>query len=370
MNIRLNKTTKLPSVLLFSSVLAALLISGCSVLEEDKINYRSVGKGTSLEVPPDLVQLSRDNRYNIPGGTATASGFEAGKTTGPVTGTAPVVIGDVKIERAGNQRWLVINRTPEKLWPQLRDFWTENGFLLTTDDQNIGILETDWAENRAKLPQDAIRSFLGKVFDSLYSTGERDKFRTRVERNTNGSTDIFVSHRGMIEKYTTNSKDNTIWTPRDADPELEAEFLRRMMVKMGVTEEQSKKVIATAPVQQTSKIVAQNGQNVIQIDEAFDRAWRRVGLALDRTGFTVEDRDRANGVYFVRYVGNNPDKKEPGFFGKLFGNEAKIPVLKYRIAVKSSNATQTHVSVLNDKGVAAAGVDVQNILKVLADDLK
>ena len=353
-----------------ASLIVGFLSSGCTVLEEDKINYRSVGKGTSLEVPPDLVQLSRDNRYTIPGGTATASGFEADKAATPVSGTVPIVIGDVKIERAGNQRWLVINRTPEKLWPQLRDFWTENGFLLTTDDQNIGILETDWAENRAKLPQDAIRSLLGKVFDSLYSTGERDKFRTRVERNANGSTEIFVSHRGMIEKYTTNSKDNTVWTPRDADPELEAEFLRRMMVKMGVSEEQSKKVIAVAPVQQTSKIISQNGQNVIQIDEAFDRAWRRVGLALDRTGFTVEDRDRANGLYFVRYVGNNPDKKEPGFFGKLFGNEANIPVLKYRIAVKSGSATQTVVSVLNDKGAAAAGVDVQNILKVLADDLK
>jgi outer membrane protein assembly factor BamC len=369
-NTRLNKTFKLPNVLLSSSILAAFLISGCGVLEEDKINYRSVGKGTSLEVPPDLVQLSRDNRYNIPGGPATASGFEAGKTAGPVTGTAPIVIGDVKIERAGNQRWLVINRTPEKLWPQLRDFWTENGFLLTTDDQNIGILETDWAENRAKLPQDAIRSLLGKVFDSLYSTGERDKFRTRVERNANGSTEIFVSHRGMIEKYTTASKDGTVWTPRDADPELEAEFLRRMMVKMGVTEDQSKRVVATAPAQQTSKIVSQNGQNVIQIDEAFDRAWRRVGLALDRTGFTVEDRDRANGVYFVRYVALNPDKKEPGFLNKLFSTEANVPVLKYRIAVKSGNATQTIVSVLNDKGAAATGADVQNILKVLADDLK
>jgi outer membrane protein assembly factor BamC len=369
-NTRLTKPFKLPNVLLSSSILAAFLISGCGVLEEDKINYRSVGKGTSLEVPPDLVQLSRDNRYNIPGGPATASGFEAGKTAGPVTGTAPIVIGDVKIERAGNQRWLVINRTPEKLWPQLRDFWTENGFLLTTDDQNIGILETDWAENRAKLPQDAIRSLLGKVFDSLYSTGERDKFRTRVERNPNGSTEIFVSHRGMIEKYTTASKDGTVWTPRDADPELEAEFLRRMMVKMGVTEEQSKRVVATAPAQQTSKIVSQNGQNVIQIDEAFDRAWRRVGLALDRTGFTVEDRDRANGVYFVRYVALNPDKKEPGFLSKIFSSEANVPVLKYRIAVKSGNATQTIVSVLNDKGAAATGADVQNILKVLADDLK
>lgn len=351
-------------------LLIGLLANGCSVLEEDKINYRNVGKGTSLEVPPDLVQLSRDNRYTIPGGSTTASGFTAGQNATPVTGTAPIAIGDVKIERAGNQRWLVVNRPPEKLWTQLRDFWTDNGFLLTTDDQNIGILETDWAENRAKIPQDAIRSLLGKVFDNLYSTAERDKFRTRIERNANGSTDIFISHRGLIEKYTSASKDGTIWTPRDADPELEVEFLRRMMVKMGVTDEQSKKIITVAPVQLTSKIVAQNGQNVIQIDEAFERAWRRVGLALDRTGFTVEDRDRANGIYFVRYVATNPDKKEAGFLSKMFASEAKIPVLKYRIVVKSNSTSPSFVSVLNDKGAAAASADVQNILKVLADDLK
>ena len=115
-------------------------------------------------------------------------------------------MGDVRIERAGNQRWLVVNRTPEKVWPSLRDFWTDNGFLLTTDEQNIGIIETDWAENRAKLPQDFIRATLGQsCLIRLYSTGERDKFRTRIERNGNGSTEIYVSHRGMIEKYASGS---------------------------------------------------------------------------------------------------------------------------------------------------------------------
>jgi outer membrane protein assembly factor BamC len=365
-----HSSLKLSVLATATTLVLGLFSSGCSLLEEDKIDYRSVGKGTSLEVPPDLVQLSRDNRYNIPGATATASGFEAGKTTTPVTGTAPIVIGDVKIERAGNQRWLVINRPPEKVWTQLRDFWTENGFLLTTDDQNVGILETDWAENRAKLPQDIIRATLGKLLDSVYSTGERDKFRTRVERTSSGATEIYVSHRGMVEKYQSGNSGSTVWTPRAADSELEAEFLRRLMVKVGVSEEQSKKVLASAPIQQTSKIVDQNGLDVIQIEEAFDRAWRRVGLALDRTGFTVEDRDRANGVYFVRYVALNPDKKEPGFFGKLFGSEANVPVLKYRVAVKSSGATQTLVSVLNDKGAAASATDSKNILKVIADDLK
>ena len=370
----MNRSTKLNrSKHLQSAVSIALLcafgLGACTVIEEDKINYKSTSKGNPLEIPPDLVQLSRDNRYQLNDGGTSASSFEAGKSqTGAPT--APLTIGDVSIERAGNQRWLVVKRAPDKVWPLLRDFWTDNGFLLATDEQNIGILETDWAENRAKLPQDFIRATLGKVLDSIYSTGERDKFRTRVESTGANSTEIYVSHRGMVEQYQSGNAGSTVWVPRAADPELEAEFLRRMMVKMGVTEEQSKKIATTAPVVQTSKIVTQNGQSLMQIDEAFDRAWRRVGLALDRTGFTVEDRDRAQGLYFVRYVALNPDKKEPGFFGKLFGNEATTPVLKYRINLKSANPTVTNVTVLSGTGGAAAGTDVQNILKVLADDLR
>jgi outer membrane protein assembly factor BamC len=365
----LNRSEYLQRTLAIALV-CAFGLGACAVIEEDKINYKSTSKGNPLEVPPDLVQLSRDNRYQLPDSGTSASSFEAGRNSQGGVATAPITIGDVSIERAGNQRWLVVKRTPEKVWPLLRDFWTDNGFLLATDEQSIGILETDWAENRAKLPQDFIRATLGKFLDSVYSTGERDKFRTRVESNGANSTEIFISHRGMVEKYQSGNAGTTIWVPRAADPELEAEFLRRMMVKMGVTEEQSKKVLTTAATVQTSKIVTENGQSLVQIDEAFDRAWRRVGLALDRTGFTVEDRDRAQGLYFVRYVALNPDKKEPGFFGKLFGNEAATPVLKYRINVKSANPTLTTVTVLSATGGAAAGADVQNILKVLADDLR
>jgi outer membrane protein assembly factor BamC len=208
--------------------------------------------------------------------------------------------------------------------------------------------------------------------DSIYSTGERDKFRTRIELNNTGGTEIYVSHRGMVEKYASGNSGTTVWEPRTPDPELEAEFLRRMMVRMGVTEEQSKKVAASAPVVQTSKITTDNGQSVIQVSEAFDRAWRRVGLALDRTGFTVEDRDRAQGIYFVRYVELNPDVKEKGFLAKLLNlsSDTNTPVLKYRILVKSNNAALTTVSVQNATGGAAPAKDTQNILKVLADDLK
>jgi outer membrane protein assembly factor BamC len=348
---------------------ACAALAACSVLEGDKIDYKSASKGASLDVPPDLTQLSRDSRYQVPGGPVTASSYQIGQSA-PTLPTAATTVGDVRIERDGQKRWLVVNRPADQLWGPVRDFWQENGFLLVQDQPNLGIMETDWAENRAKIPQDFIRNALGKVLDSLYSTSERDRFRTRFERAPNGGTEIYISHRGMQEVYSNTQKDQTVWQPRASDPELEAEFLRRMMVKLGVPQEQSKALVASgAAVKTTSRVATVGNVPVVQIEEGFDRAWRRVGLALDRTGFTVEDRDRSQGTYFVRYVPPNPDKKEPGFFGKLFSREKAEAPLKYRITLKSQGEATT-VSVLNDKGAPESSDNAQRIVQVIADDLK
>lgn len=352
----------------FALVALAAAVSACTVLEGEKVDYRSAGKGVSLEVPPDLTQLSRDSRFVVPGGPVTASSFQVGQAA-PSLPTAATALGDVRVERLGNQRWLVVNRSADQLWGPIRDFWQESGFLLAMDQPNLGIMETDWAENRAKIPQDIIRSTLGRLIDSVYSTAERDRFRTRLERSASGGTEIYISHRGMIEVYSNTQKDQTVWQPRPTDPELEAEFLRRLMVKLGAPQVQTQAVAAATPAKATSRVASVNNQPVVVIDEAFDRAWRRVGLALDRTGFTVEDRDRSQGTYFVRYVAPNPDKKEQGFLAKLFSREKTEQPLKYRINLKAEGQSTT-VSVLNAAGTPESSVNAQRIVQVIADDLK
>ena len=365
------------------TIATAALLGGCSsindVMQGEKVDYKSSGnaKAPSLDIPPDLTQLTRETRYVVPGTVVSANNYQVGQTQASAAiPTAALVVGDVRIERAGTQRWLVVNRPADKLWSPVRDFWLESGFLLAQDQENLGIMETDYAENRAKLPQDFIRNTIGKIFDSLYSTGERDKFRTRLERRPDGGTEIYVSHRGMIEVVTgdTASKpsggDGTVWQPRPADPELEAEFLRRMMLKLGVTQEQSKALITAGAPRQTSRVANVNNVPVVQMDEGFDRAWRRVGLALDRTGFTVEDRDRSQGTYFVRYVEPVTNKAEPGFFSKIFsGSTPAAAPLKYRIAVKSQGES-TVVSVLNSQGAPESSANAKRIVQVIADDLK
>lgn len=355
------------------------LMSGCSSLEEDKINYKSASKPLpSLEVPPDLTQIKRDSRYQINGATSALAMAGANPVrTSTESLTATNQAGNARIERLGNQRILKVDIKADAAWEPLREFWKDNGFNLNIDQPELGIMETDWAENRGKLPQDFVRKSIGKLFDSLFSTGERDKYRTRVERTDKG-LEITVTHRGMVEVYTGPLNSNTTWTTRPADPELEIEFLRRMMLKFGgqsvaKNDSSTPAAIATGPssgMASDVKLTKVGNQPAIEIQDGFDRAWRRVGVAIDRTGFTVEDRDRAQGVFFVRYAPPGSPDKEPGFFAKIFSSEKATPSLaKYRIAVTSKGDVSTVVVQAAD-GLPETSKNAEKIIKLLADEIK
>ena len=376
--IRFPSPSVVASLVLLSTLAACSSIDG--VVSGDKIDYRNAtAKPTPLEVPPDLTQLAVDPRYAPQAGVISAAALQAPgvAASAPVTNqVAPAALGNLRIERQGNLRYLSTTQTPEQLWPQLQAFWKERGLTLAVDQADVGVMETDWAENRARLSDDIIRKTLGKVFDSLFSTGERDKYRTRVERTAQGS-EIYIVHRGMEEVYANQLKDSTTWKPRPSEPLLEGEMLSRLMIKLGAKDEVAKAAVAqtasaapAAPAR--ARVLDGRAAATLQIDESFDRAWRRVGLALDRSGFTVEDRDRAQGLYFVRYVDPaQAGKEEPGFFSKLFSGDANklTGPIRYRVNVKGEGEAST-VSVFDAKGTPENGDAGQRIVRLLVEDLK
>jgi outer membrane protein assembly factor BamC len=356
----------LPACLAF-----ALLTSGCSVLDENKVDYRSAKKGETLEIPPDLTALARNDRYAVnTDGSVNALGYQNTNQVSQNLPTAANSVADVRIEREGNKRWLVVNRPAAVVWPLVAGFWKDNGFTLANQQEALGIMETDWAENRAKLPKDFIRETIGKAFDGLYETGERDKFRTRLE-NQGDKTEIYITHRGMVEQLTSKGgreNDSTTWVPRASDPELEAEFLRRLMLKLGVNETQAKAESekANSPAAPAATLAG----DTLNIHQGFDAAWRQIGLALDRSNFTVSDRDRSKGVYFVRYIPDGEKDEEPGFFGKLFGSEKKSAAAQqeYRVTLSRTDEAQSQASVETATGQKDA--TTRKILQILADSLK
>jgi len=367
----------------------ALFVGGCSsvsdLLESRKVDYKSASKLPPLEIPPDLTRPTQSDRFVVPdvnpSGSTTYSAYSKERTGKPSAQNSDLLpkIQNIRVERAGTQRWLVAQGAPNDLWPQIKEFWQGIGFIVNVEVPEAGVMETDWAENRAKIDDGALRNAFSKLLGSMSTTAERDKFRTRLERGSAPqTTEIFVSHRGLIEVADSRSSDaNTIWQPKPADPDLEAEMLRRLMVHLGVQEARAKAEVQRASATPRARISrAQDGLGRLDIDDQFDRAWRRVGLALARVGFTVEDRDRSKGLYFVRYVDPEADansKKDTGLLSKFaFWRSAPDPKdrkAQYQIAVKDADSGSA-VNVLTKDGQLDRTDTANRILSLLYEQLK
>ena len=356
----------------------AVALSGCESTQLTKrIDYKSTATGPSLELPPDLTTPRYDDRYSV----STASGLAAQQATGKARqGDLLATVPDARIARAGNERWLVVKATPEQAWTLTRQFWNETGFALTIEQPALGVMETDWAENRADIPADALRRTLGQFADIFFTTYKRDKFRTRVERGAEpGTVEIYIAHRGMEQVPTTKIDGSSpaafAWALMPPNPDLEAEMLTRLMMRFGTSEPQAVAAVAQSAAQpeRARSEKGSDGVPKLVVDESFDRAWRRVGLALDRSGFTVVDRDRSTGVYFVRYA--DPDaeiaKKDKGWLAKLAfwrQEEAEKPE-QYRIAVVEA-APRSLVTVQDPSGAPDKTPATDRILALLKDQLK
>ncbi|HEX7688159.1 MAG TPA: outer membrane protein assembly factor BamC [Burkholderiaceae bacterium] len=415
-------TTSLPTRLLqptplrVATVTLCLMLGGCTLTGDwfgDHADYKAGSKRTQpLEVPPDLTQLQRDSRYLPQGGVVAASDLTKAGTTPsaaspanaasvPTDGSVAMnAVGDLHLEHAGGQRWLVTKESPEAVLPRVRAFWLSQGFTLKVDDPKSGILETDWLENKTPLPGDTIHKLIGHVIDGLYDSGLRDRFRTRLERTPDNGTEIYVTHFGATEEVTGFQKSEVQWVPRPNDPGLEAQEMSKLMFALGGVsdvnlaaaapekageDKPEARVIPSAATQPASaggsgpngamraRLVTGQPEAAMSLDDNFDRSWRRVGLALDHGGFTVEDRDRAQGLYYVRYTdAKAAAEDEPGFFSKFtswFTKSGPSPVGKYRISIKPSGDT-CMVTVLNDQGQPDNGDNAKRIVSLLVDELK
>lgn len=346
-------------------VISALTMAACASKKDAPVlDYKSPQvKSASLDVPPDLTAPNQANRYVLPAGTGAVRASDFGKSQIAQPGQGNAVLQDinhVKIEREGSQRWLVIdNRTPQQVWPLLKAFWQEMGFNIDNEEPGIGLLETGWAENRAKLPNDGFRSMLEKVgLGSVYSTSERDKFTIRVEKEGANGSRIVFAHKGMEEVYTSKKKEETIWQPRASDANLEAAFLGRFMQRFGADENAIKQQLnqQQAGVGGDLAIIS-NGTILIKgTDQA--RNFRRIGLALDRIGLTVVNQNTQEGhfAYLVQPASAESTdlaQKKPGMFSRMFGKKAEAPEVlpKLIVAMQPSKDGATVILLNEDESV-------------------
>jgi outer membrane protein assembly factor BamC len=406
--------------------LLALFVSGCDSIPffEKTSDYKGAGRARPLEVPPDLTTAQTSDAYSVPGGSTSANTYnqtQDGQEVG-VEKVLPTSEG-VRMEKAGAQRWLVVNAPAEKVWPVVREFWIDQGFAVRVENAETGVMETEWIEAdaiKAKDEKKNVGEKFDKWLDKLSGFADRRKFRTRLERGEKeGSTEIYMTHRtvsgapddGKNEIQTQLGKidtgyrlDPTKKVAEENDGDLDAELLRRLMVKLGVNEKRAQEIVANPVSEKRAEVLKEADSSVtLKLNDPFDRGWRRVGLALDRIGFVIEDKDRSNGLFFVRYadvdIDDSPTKKK-GLLDKLkfWGKDDEVvenksepkdektivdklkfwkgddgktdPSKQYRIKVSEADNGSTQVNVVDKDDKHNRSSTANRIISLLYDQLK
>ena len=422
-NLKQKTTSKLISVALVS-----LLLSACDSIPfiDSTSDYKGAGRAKPLEVPPDLTGVNSSDAYSVPGGSTTYNTYSQGQD-GQEVGVEKVLptTEGVRMEKAGAQRWLVVKAPAEKIWPVIRDFWIDQGFAVRVENADTGVMETEWIQADAIKATEDKRNMgqkFDKWLDKLSGLADRRKFRTRLERGEKeGFTEIYMTHRtvssapddGKNEIQTQLGKIDTGYradgdkgnkAEEENDADLDAELLRRLMVKLGLSEKQAQQIAANPAAEKRAEVSKEADSSVtLSLNDPFDRGWRRVGLALDRIGFVTEDKDRSKGIYFVRYtdvdIDDSPTKKKGlleslKFWGKddpevenkskpkdektivdklkfWKGDDGKTdPSKQYRIQLTEAENNKTRVNVVDADGKNNRSSTGNRIISLLYDQLK
>lgn len=400
--------TDLRLTMRFAAVLATgALVAGCGTSSPTKVDYKSDSKSkeASLAVPPNMLDETADQRSLPPQGGATSlSALQQVQQAAPATDTVAPAVADMRIQRDGTESWLVIDgKKPADVWPQVRRFWQEQGFLLVVDQRDKGVMETDWNETRPQINDGLIRSVISKAMGNSYVTAERNKYRTRLDAAPNGGTYVFISQKGMREALTGANNDSSKWEPKPNDPGLETEYLKRLMAVLAQNEQRAKngeppianikeevapkdkkdadassKAAAAIAAQNVSRTSSQGGDasaatvpSEVTLGEPYDRSWLHVGLALDRANFTVDDRDRTQGLYFVRYVDpKDLSAAQQGFWSQLFHGKKEKQAKQYRVNVKALTPDETRVAVVDESGAIDTSSPARQIMALLVNQLR
>ena len=377
--------TRKPAALTLAAGLSLTLLSGCSALnefmgKEESVDYKSTVTGDPLSIPPDLTQANKDARFQSPlsgQGGLSYSQYAQAQEAQPAVGKAQSNVlpeqDGIQVMRDGDLRWLVVDKAAEEVYPHILDFWTNQGFTLHSEDPRAGVMLTDWAENRAKIPDSWIRSLLGSVVDQVFDSGERERFRTRLER-VNGKTEIYISHQHMYETPTTDGAAFK-WVHGKEDPGLNAVMLARLMVFLGTDLEQAQAQVAQAEATKDDtpaliQVQDDASQRQLVLNEGFDRAWRRVGVGIDSAGFSVEDRDRSTGEYYIRYLDADSGEKieQPNIISRLFRARNTAEAQRLRISVRAQGNSSV-VRVLDENGQVLNTPTAGRIINVLSTNM-
>jgi outer membrane protein assembly factor BamC len=337
------------------TVLAAAL-GACALVSKKDDEYIGAPTLPPLQVPPGLDQPPPNHETAVPPyppGTAPRS-----KAPGPDFAAPPVVAlegDDIRLQSDGLLHWLVIQESVEEAWQHIRDFWAKTGTALTEEDAKLGIMETAWIPRGGGLtayPPDG----------NPAGAPVEDMYRVRLEPvGEAGGTEVFVTQRA---RQRASGEVPGQWVPSPSDPGQENDVLQRLMAFMGGTGVGNTGLSTAGSAQEFVKRAGDDKSPSLVLDKPLEMAWRHVGQAVDRFGYTMVGHDRISHKFLI-ILGPRPPApiKKAGWFARTFSSHKTPPaVAEYEITLTPGKDNDT---VVTAGVVADTGADPDRARKIL-----
>ena len=340
-------------------LLMALSLGGCISLDkkenkqaglgERSINYYSDKTVTSLEIPPDLTKPSSQNAFKLSEYVSVQEDTISFSEKDNAIKEASSILrapSNVEVKKAGERRWLVVDKKPDAVWNLSKSFFKSHGFSIKKTNKKIGIMETDYLESHAEIPDQSlgvIRSMLKKALKARYALPIVDKYRIRIEPTDNGNkSEVYLTLTSMVEVITGEGgeAENTIWQSQEKDQALETEMLYRLMTFLGSDHAIAREKIIAAKEDKNLAVSIADGVGgyaklVFSLNQ-YD-TWDNVGWALDQLEVDVEDKDVKEGSFYI----NVARTEDLGIFSRMFGDDAVKK--SFQIIVKQTGTDKTEV---------------------------
>jgi outer membrane protein assembly factor BamC len=323
-----------------------------------KINYYSDKSVTSLEVPPDLTKPTYENSFRLSEYVSDIDSNTVNLTNKDKLEEQKQKIlsmsSDIKVKKSGTRRWLVVDKNPDLIWDLSRQFLKEKGFVIKKSNKKIGVMETDYLENkRPDIPAKSmgwIRSMLQSTIDNVnYTLPSVDSYKIRVEPlDSVNMSEVHLSISSMAEVITgTGNDETTLWQSKERNIALENEMLYELMLYLGGDSATARERIINAKEDDKISVNLTDGINgfaKLQFELNLIDTWDNMSWALSDLNVNLEDKDLKEKTFYIQ-VARTSDK---GIMSKIFGEDAIFSPYQLQLKELSSNLTEVYFNDISE----------------------
>lgn len=342
------ESVKLRSASLLMLLVCITLVTGCSNYSASHEYYKARPEA-KLEIPPGLQHPIEKRDMALPesstASTTTYSSYSGDCKLDPST-LHMTPLQHLEVKREGAFIWLHADANPDQLWAPSREFLKKKGFSFSMDEDDLGILETAWFEYQE---------------DGLTL---RDKYRLRFEfGKLPGSSDVYLSLRkeALVDSQ---------WQPREVDPELEVEMLKRLARDLGEGEIAFSEV-AVADTKVSLHERGKEGGLSLVVNHGFDEAWRRVIKAIEADGDFVEERSINQRFLIARFEDRSAAEKarKSSWMGNVLTPSDKHAAGRFRIEFFNLESATTEVQIQDLQGRVTLSKRAKRVMESLEQTL-